>query len=269
MMPHGTSGRAAGAIAAAAVIGGAVGFLGAAAVQRGVPALAIAAGSAAASLAAAWAANGREIARVAREVELEEASLELRRSLYRLRKETRRAVRGSACDIGLQDLSVAALAIAAELNEARVMETALEWASRCLHPCVVAIHPHDRRTDRFERGIAIEDVTSRTIVAVAARGEDDALLRLALKHRRRLSRLEDATPEARAAFDAAEPSLVAVAPLFDRALACGVISVSGPLAIEGLPALDVLASTASLALSNARLRSAQAAAPVMRSDAHA
>lgn len=213
-------------------------------------------------VALGWAASARRARSYqARAAELEAESLEQRRELWRLGRSGKSGA-GAATATGndaTRDSAIDALApavrkIAAELHEARVLESLVTGVVTATHARAARVVLHDRRTDRFSRGLAARRTESGVQVAEEApRPNEDAVVRCAMKRRERIIR-DGRDPSLRTAFDPTDRGLAIAAPLFDRAIAAGVLLVDHDDPEPHGAAIDVLAAIGSLALGNARLR---------------
>lgn len=200
-----------------------------------------------------------------------ERELELRRRLYRMKKERRRPATASApapaalpapapapptalagcsdvpCarDPACDHLSAAVHDLAAALNEPRILEAVLRSVCRVLGAGRAVFHPHDRKTDLFLAGVSHPPAPEPVPV-----GDTEPLLRMALRERRLLDRAQDA-----AVFADAGRDVDLLAPVFDRMILAGL------LVVESIPAaapfrrdrVTILSTAAGLALSATRL----------------
>lgn len=195
--------------------------------------------------------------------ERERAATELRRELYRLKKERQDAARprtatreapaakadGTASGPGSELLRAAVNRIAASLLEPRVIESTLTGARELLEVDRAVFHLHDRGANRFLPGRQFADELSEVEVGVNL-----PLLQLAHKRRELLAR-GSGDPEVDQAFGAADPDLCLVGPVFDRAILTGVLLTSRPVTErwDCPDLLNILAAACGLALSGARL----------------
>jgi diguanylate cyclase (GGDEF)-like protein len=139
-------------------------------------------------------------------------------------------------------------AIASALNERRVVEAALVAIEQVLAAPRVTFFRHERKKDRILPG------ESRAGGNAVEAGDDEPLLRLAMRRRALLNR-KTADQDAARVFESASADAALAAPIYDRAMIAGVLLVHGPLedAVQGERRLDMLATACGMALSNARL----------------
>ncbi len=257
----------------AALVGAAIGTLLAILLERGLPRLSAALVCATTTACYAIATRNREAGLVRRLVALENESLELRRTVFHLKKGSRgpsdETVMPGGRDSREALLAATVLAISSELNETRVLESAARGVLASTGAREVAIFPHDRRTDRFVRGFVARAAESPAggfdVLAAVPTATEEPAMRTALRRRQRVGS-HDGDSTSKAAFDVAGGDLVAVAPLYDRAITCGVVVVRGEVEPLRLAALDGIAAATSLALTNARLRSSVASHDEARAD---
>jgi hypothetical protein len=196
----------------------------------------------------------------------EQQALESRRELYRMKRDASRPLRADAAARGpdgepspqarrgpdFSTVARATHAITEALHEDRVVDVLAVAIVDALGAGRAIVALHDRRVDRLlaARQAAIREGLA-SAAATTLREAEERLARQAMRTRRPVERGDVA---AKAVFDGVEGDVIVALPLFDRALAAGAVLIAGELDPESLAAAEVLAATASLALSNARLR---------------
>jgi hypothetical protein len=203
--------------------------------------------------------------------ELEADSLQQRREIWRLQKSKQPATpsaapAGDAGGTVPARLAAVCLEIGAELHENRVLEATVRGVLRVLGSGAARVVLHDRRTDRFVGGAGATHRDGAIVLSSEApRPTEDLLLRATIRRRGHLLR-QGGDPATRSLFDAAGEAVTAVAPLFDRALVTGLLVVEGTISTDTADVLDVLATTCSLAVANARARTTSTGAAAQPSE---
>ena len=198
--------------------------------------------------------------------ESEQARVELRRELYRLKKASREGHRhdpqapvrpvepdprdpAAPAVVDTETLERVVGQIANSLTEHRVIEATLSSVRELLGVDQVKLHLHERGTDLFLPGRTISAESGEQPV-----GENETLLQLVRSRRELLCRASSDESVSRA-FSVARPELELAVPIFDRAMLTGVLLTSRPErpGPDGNRLITVLAAASGLALSAARL----------------